>query len=298
MSGRCEPTARHELGASLGESPVWCERTGRLWFVDIRAPALLSLDPATGELQRFPMPGLAGMVALAADGLVVGVGCSIHPFDPATGRLGDPLATLDADRPGNRINDTKAGPDGALWCGTMQDGGGAASGRLHHVAPTGAARELFDGIRCPNSIAFSPDGRTVYFTDTRKGEILQASVPTGDEALELRPFAPADIAPGGPDGSTIDAEGCLWNARYGGSALIRLDPEGRLVSTLRLPVSQPTACAFGGPDRRTLYVTSARQRLSPAALEGEPMAGDLLAFDVGVAGLPEPRFGAAPEARS
>lgn len=291
-----EPVARYELGAALGESPVWCERTGRLWFVDIRAPAVLSLDPATAELQRFPMPGLAGMVALAAGGLVVGVGCSIHPFDPATGRLGDSLAALDADRPGNRINDTKAGPDGALWCGTMQDGGAAASGRLHHITPAGAARQLLDGIRCPNSIAFAPDGRTMYFTDTRQGEILQATVPGGDAELELRPFAPADIAPGGPDGSTVDVEGCLWNARYGGSALARLDPEGRLMSILRLPVSQPTACAFGGPGRRTLYVTSARQRLSPAALEGEPMAGDLLAFDVGVAGLPEPRFGDAPKA--
>ncbi|HRY25723.1 MAG: SMP-30/gluconolactonase/LRE family protein [Geminicoccaceae bacterium] len=291
-----EPMARHELGATLGESPVWCERTGRLWFVDIRAPAVLALDPATGELQRFPMPGLAGMVALAMGGLVVGVGCSIHPFDPATGRLADPLAVLDADRPGNRINDTKAGPDGALWCGTMQDGGGASTGRLHHVEPTGFARELLDGIRCPNAIAFSPDGRTLYFTDTRQGEILQAAVPTGDEKLGLRPFAPADIAPGAPDGSTVDAEGCLWNARYGGSAIVRLDPDGRLMSTLHLPVSQPTACAFGGPDRRTLYVTSARQRLSPAALEGEPMAGDLLAFDVGVAGLPEPRFGDASKA--
>lgn len=290
-----EPAARYELGATLGESPVWCERTGRLWFVDIRAPAVLSLDPATGELQRFPMPGLAGMVALAADGLVVGVGCCIHPFDPATGRLGEPLAALDADRPGNRINDTKAGPDGALWCGTMQDGGGAASGRLHHVAPAGAARQLLDGIRCPNAIAFAPDGRTMYFTDTRQGEILQATLPADGpiESLELRPIAPADVAPGAPDGATVDAEGCLWNARYGGSALARLDPDGKLMSTLRLPVSQPTACAFGGPGLRTLYVTSARQRLSPAALEGEPMAGDLLAFDVGVAGLPEPRFGAS-----
>ena len=159
--------------------------------------------------------------------------------------------------------------------------------------PTGHARVLLDGISCPNSIAFSRDGRTLYFTDTRQGEIHQATLPAKGqvESLELRPFAAADVAPGAPDGSTVDALGCLWNARHGCSAVVRLDPEGRLMSTLHLPVSQPTACAFGGPDRRTLYVTTARQRLSPAALEGEPMAGDLLAFDVGVAGLPESRFG-------
>jgi sugar lactone lactonase YvrE len=170
----------------------------------------------------------------------------------------------------------------------MRDGGAVQSGRLHHVAADGRSRALMDGIFCPNSLAFSPDGRTLYFTDTRKGDIRQAN--TNSDRLELRPFAASDIAPGRPDGSTVDAEGCLWNTRTGGGRVIRLDPNGRLVSTLHLPVSQPTACAFGGADLATLYVTTARQRLSAEQLADEPWAGDLFAFDVGVNGLPEHRY--------
>lgn len=282
--------AHHALGAALGESPVWCTRTATLWFVDIRAPAVYALDPAAGRLQRYPMPTLTGMVALANSGLVVGVGCDLQRFDPATGQLGDRIATLDPDRPGNRVNDTKAGPDGALWCGTMQDGGAVPAGRLHRIDRDGRVLQLLDGIYCPNSLAFSPDGRVLYFTDTRMGTILQADL--RPDRLALRPFADADVAPGHPDGSTVDAEGCLWSTRMGGSAVIRLDHDGRVIDTLALPVSQPTACALGGPDLRTLYVTTARQKLTAEQLEGQPMAGDLFGFDVGVAGLPEHRFAA------
>ena len=280
--------AHHALGAQLGESPVWCSRTARLWFVDIRAPAVLSLDPEAGRLERYPMADLTGMVALAESGLVVGVGCSIFRFDPTTGQLGDTIATLDPDRP-RQPDQRHQGRPGRR--ALVRHDAGRREGAGRQAPPCrsdGRTQQLLDEIFCPNSLAFSPDGRTLYFTDTRKGEILQADV--RPDRLELRPFAAADVAPGHPDGSTVDAEGCLWSTRTGGSAVVRLDQTGRVVSTLQLPVSQPTACAFGGPDLRTLYVTTARQKLTAEQLAAEPMAGDLFGFDVGVPGLPEHRF--------
>ncbi len=150
-------------------------------------------------------------------------------------------------------------------------------------------RTLLPDIAVPNALAFSPDGAFVYFTDTREGTILR-----GDARADLpgfAPFAPRDIAPGRPDGATVDAKGFLWVTRTGGSAVARIDPAGRLDRLVTLP-SQPTSCAFGGEDLTTLFVTTARQRLSPEALAAEPAAGDILAFETDAVGIAEHSFGA------
>jgi len=279
---------RYALRATLGESPVWCPRSQRLWFVDIRAPALYRLDPATGDMERFALPGLAGMVAMAPEGLVVAQGAALCRFDPEQGRAGPPFLQLDRDHPDNRINDTKAGPDGALWCGTMPDGGGEPTGSLYRVGGDGQVAALAGGIAVPNALCFSPDGATVYFTDTRVGVILKADARAERPAFE--PFAQPDVAPGRPDGATVDSEGFLWSARYAGGCVARISPDGELDRLIRLPVTQITACAFGGPDLRTLFITTARQRLSEADLAKQPDAGDLFSVRCDVAGLPEPQF--------
>lgn len=278
---------RYALRAALGESPVWCPQNQCLWFVDIRAPALYRLDPASGAMQRYAMPDLVGMVALATDGLVVGIGTGLCRFEPDTGTVGPPFLRLDPDHPGNRINDTKAGPDGALWCGTMRDGGGEPSGSLYRIRGD-QVDTLRSGIAVPNAICFAPDAGTVYFTDTRQGDILSADARADRPAFEV--FAKADVAPGRPDGATVDSEGCLWNARYGGGCIARISPQGDLDRLIELPVTQPTACAFGGPELRTLLITTARQRLSEADCARQPDAGDLFALTCDVAGLAEPRF--------
>lgn len=280
---------RYPLGAQLGEAPVWCTASQRLWFVDIRAPALYRLDPTTGTMDRRDFAALLGMVVLASDGLLVGEGHSVLNFDPETGatRL---LAELPAPHPAVRVNDAKVGPDGSLWCGTMRDGGGAPDGSLYRIFADGTVRTLLSGIAVPNALAFSPDGAFVYFTDTREGTILR-----GDARAEVpafAPFAPPDIAPGRPDGATVDAQGYLWVTRNGGSAIARIDPAGRLDRLITLPASQPTSCAFGGADLTTLFITTACQRLSAEALATEPAAGDILALDTDVVGLAEPSFGA------
>lgn len=147
------------------------------------------------------------------------------------------------------------------------------------------------GIGIPNAIAFSPDGRTMYFADTQNGCIERAEYDqaTG-EVGAWRLHVAADAVPGRPDGAAVDAAGYLWNARYGGGCVARFAPDGRLDRMVPLPVSQPTSCAFGGPALATLFVTTARQRLSASVLAAQELAGSLLAFEPGVAGLPEPAF--------
>lgn len=278
-------------GDVLGESPSWLAREQCLYWIDLRAPALRRLDPASGAVESWAMPDLIGAVGgRRSGGLVVAVRHALLGFDPRDGEFAA-IANVEDGPPENRLNDAKCDPAGRILCGSMWDFGLRTTGGLYRVDTTGAVTQLRSGVTVANAIAFAPDGRTLYFTDTRLGAIEQADYhPATGEIGPWRLFAAADAAPGRPDGATVDADGYLWNARYQGGCLARFAPDGRLDRLIELPVSQPTSCAFGGPDLRTLYVTTARQKLSAEALAAEPLAGALLALDVGVAGLVEPLF--------
>jgi sugar lactone lactonase YvrE len=280
-----------DCGDVLGESPSWLAHEQCLYWVDLRAPALHRLDPATGAVKTWPMPDLIGaVVGRRRGGVVVAIRHGLFGFDPETAEL-TPLASVEPGPPENRLNDAKCDPAGRIFCGSMWDFGLKTTGGLYRIDMAGAVTQLRSAVTVANAIAFAPDGRTLYFTDTRQGAIEQADYdPTAGEIGPWRLFAAADAAPGRPDGATVDADGYLWNARYQGGCLARFAPDGRLDRLIDLPVSQPTSCAFGGPDLRTLYVTTARQKLSAEALAAEPLAGALLALDVGVAGLIEPPF--------
>lgn len=278
-------------GDVLGESPSWLASEQCLYWIDLRAPALRRLDPASGTVESWAMPDLIGaVVGRRSGGLVVAVRHALLGFDPRDGEF-VAIANVEDGPPDNRLNDAKCDPAGRIFCGSMWDFGLRTTGGLYRVDMTGAVTQLRSGVTVANAIAFAPDGRTLYFTDTRQGAIEQADYdPATGEIGPWRRFAAADAAPGRPDGATVDADGYLWNARYQGGCLARFAPDGRLDRLVELPVSQPTSCAFGGPDLRTLYVTTARQKLSAEALGAEPLAGALLALDVGVAGLVEPLF--------
>lgn len=280
-----------DCGDVLGESPSWLAREQCLYWIDLRASALRRLDPASGAVESWAMPDLIGaVVGRRSGGLVVAVRHALLGFDPCDGKF-EPIANVEDGPPDNRLNDAKCDPAGRILCGSMWDFGLRTTGGLYSVDAAGAATQLRSGVTVANAIAFAPDGRTLYFTDTRLGAIEQADYdPATGEVGPWRLFAAADAAPGRPDGATVDADGYLWNARYQGGCLARFAPDGRLDRLIELPVSQPTSCAFGGPGLRTLYVTTARQKLSPEALADEPLAGALLALDVGVAGLAEPLF--------
>jgi sugar lactone lactonase YvrE len=188
----------------------------------------------------------------------------------------------------NRLNDVKCDRAGRLWAGTMRDFGAATTGSLYRIE-RGRATRVVTGITIPNGPCWSPDGGTFYFADTVEGSMRAYDVVDG-ELGDRRTFVESGVLPGRPDGATVDAEGFVWSARYGGGGIARLDPSGRVERFLRLPVSQVSSVMFGGDDLRTLYVTTSRQRMSEEALAREPLAGALLAVDAGVQGLPEPCY--------
>lgn len=274
----------------LGESPVWDERSRCLWWVDIRRPALRRLDPASGQLDTWPMPGLVGSIALTGDGrLLVALPASIDLFDPRTGTL-EPFAAPPALPPDHRFNDGRCDRQGRFWVGTMNNITRAPEGVLWRLDGDGTLQAMQGGVSIPNSLAFSPDGGTMYFADSLRYALYAFGYDTASGQPGAQRTLATTTPPGFPDGSTVDAEGFLWNAEFNAWRVVRYAPDGRIDRVIELPVRMPTCCAFGGPDLDVLYVTTASQHLSEDELRQQPLAGALLALDVGVRGLPEPRF--------
>ena len=278
-------------GQILGESATWCVRTQMLWWIDIRALQVKRWNSATCAIDVWTMPELCGaVVPTTGTGVVVALRSGIGLLDPPSGAL-TPLATLESGHPEHRLNEAKCDRQGRLWCGSMWDFGKHPTGGLYRVGTDLETREVRSAVTIPNGLGFSPDGRRMFFVDTALGRIESAAYDT-DAGMPgpWNTLVDADAAPGKPDGSTVDAEGCIWSTRFGAGCIARFTPQGKLDRLIRLPVSQPTSCSFGGPNLDTLFVTCATQRLTPEALAAEPLAGALLVMRPGVQGLVEPPF--------
>ena len=274
----------------LGESPLWDEIAQALWWVDIRRPALRRLDHASGRIDTWTMRDLVGSIALCDDGrLLVALPERIASFDPRTGILVT-VATPPAQIPGHRFNDGRCDRQGRFWVGTMHNVTRAPEGVLYRLDPDGRLTAKHDGICIPNSLAWSPDGRTMYFADSLRHTIFSyAFDPASGEMSGERVFAKS-TTPAFADGSTVDAEGYLWNAEFNGWRVVRYAPDGRVDRVIDVPTHRPTCCAFGGPDLDVLFITTASQQMSADELAQQPLAGSLLAMEPGVRGLPEARF--------
>ena len=275
----------------LGEVPVWDVEEQALYWIDIENALLQRLKPASGEVKSWTLPERICALALRrSGGLIVALASGIAFFDPATGAI-ERVAAPEAHLPQNRFNDGKCDRRGRFWAGTMDDRLSERTAALYRFDPDRSCRRMESGIGISNSLAWSPDNRVFYFADTLQRLIFayDFDIETGTIS-NRRVFADMAGQPGDPDGSTIDAEGFLWNAQWDGWRLVRYAPDGRIDRVVELPVQKPTSCMFGGPDLRMLYVTSAVWDLNDDALDRQPWAGGLLALDVGVAGLPEPRF--------
>lgn len=275
----------------LGESPVWSIREQRLYWVDSRGPSVHRLDPATGTVENRPLPEIVGSICLrAGGGLIVAMQSGLHAYDFDGGRL-TALTDPESDQPENRFNDGRCDRRGRFWAGTMNDTRRDPTGALYRFDRDHSIHRMRDDIIVPNSICWSPDDRVMYFADTYRDLLLRFDF-DADAGVIANPVQIADTSStaGRPDGSTVDAEGYLWNAMFGGGRLIRYAPDGRVDREVALPVTQPSSCSFGGPDLSILYVTSGTQRLTEDELARQPLAGGLFALDVGVRGLPEPEF--------
>ena len=281
----CQADCVWPLGATLGEGPVWHVASQTLWFTDIKGRQLHAWHPASAQGRSHAAPDQPGFAQPMAQGAwLVGLPGGLHRLDPASGQW-QLLARIEADRPGNRLNDATVGPDGTLWFGSMDDAEQAACGALYSWR-AGVLRRHDDHIPITNGPVVTPDGRTLYHTDTVNREIHAFDLAADGSTSGKRLFLRFDGRHGWPDGSTVDAEGCLWVAFFGGWGVRRYAPDGSLLMTVDLPCSNVTKLAFGGPDLRTAYVTTARKGLDEAALAAQPLAGGLFAFTAPVAGLP------------
>ena len=291
-SERGQATLAVEARCALGEGATWCERTGRFYWTDIESARLFRFDPGTGEHTSWPMPERLATFALCADPryLLLGLATHLAFFDPDTREM---QRIVDVE-PGlaTRLNDGRCDRQGRFVFGTKYEGAdGAVAGGFYRLGHDLSLERLpLPTPAISNSIGFSPDGATMYFCDSPSREILACDYGTDGTVGPSRLFARLADGDGVPDGSTVDAEGGLWNAQWGGGRVVRYGPDGVETERVRVPVSQPSCVALGGPDLSTLYVTSARVELDAASLAAQPEAGSVFAVPTTRRGLPEPLF--------
>ena len=260
-------------GDELGECPIWDERMNALWWVDIHGRAVKRYD---GDSVRImPMPEMPGSIALRREGgMLVALESGVFLLGTEAPQL---LVRPPEHAAGLRFNDGRCDRAGRFWVGTLAEPDFPARGVLYRVERDGSCRAFRTGIQVPNSIAWSPNGRTMYFADSPRRQIwaFDYAIDSGEISKE-RVFASPH--PGFPDGSCVDLEGCLWNAEWGARRVVRYSPAGKIDRIVEVPAEKPSCCCFGGAQLDTLYITTADR------------AG-LFALAPGVKGLAESRFG-------
>lgn len=276
----------------LGECVLWCPRSQRLWWVDVLSASLHELSWPAGQhrTHQLPFRRLGSIGLRASGGLVLATEQGVFDWHPDRG-LEAQLMAPRWDPATHRLNDGRCDRAGRFWVGSMHDSLFVPDGTLFSVGPAAEAAAHFDDIIVPNSLAFSPDDRRFYFADTRRYMIWQFDFEIESGRIgNRRPFVDFGSGPARPDGSCVDANGCLWNASFDGGRVVRYTPDGVTDTVVPLPVSCPTCVCLGGPDLDTLFVTTASFSLSAEQHLQEPLAGGLFALRVPTPGLAEPAF--------
>ena len=279
--------------ASLGEGAFWDDGCGLLYWVDIEGRLLHVYNPGSGRDAEYETADRVGTVVTGkGGGIVFAEGLRVVTADRPGGKTRT-LCTFEDEPPGNRLNDGKCGPAGRLWIGSMNMGGEKERARLYCVYPDGSYRTMLSNVSISNGIVWTADRRKMYYIDTPKRTVQIfdydfdfGSISNGRTAFEV----PSTM--GFPDGMAIDSEDMLWIAHYGGAAVRRWDPtSGSCLETVHLPVINVTSCAFGGPDLRDLFITTARLGRSKEETEREPRAGGLFRCRPTIPGVPQYKFG-------
>ena len=282
---------------AVGECPVWVGEENALYWVDIPAGGLQRWSAGTGQVSAWKTPEMLACIARRADGSwVAGMESGFFQLRPHNdGSLdSEPLAGIDHNRPDMRLNDGRCDRQGRFWAGSMvlDMGANAAEGRLYRYSAgqRGPVDTQLSGLIVPNGLGFSPDGRTMYLSDSHPAVqqiwAFDYDIDSGTPS-NRRLFVDMNHYAGRPDGAAVDAEGCYWICANDAGLIHRFTPDGRLDRSLAVPVKKPSMCAFGGSRLDTLFVTSIR----PADdHDDQSLAGGVFALNPGVKGLPEPLF--------
>ncbi|GAA1288222.1 gluconolaconase [Planotetraspora silvatica] len=278
--------------ATLGEGPLWDARTGTLYWVDIMEGTVFAQAVDAAQPARIDVQAQVGCLGLTDDPqvLIAGMRTGWHLLDLRTGGrtfLSDP----EADRPACRFNDGSVDPAGRFWTGSLEDGETRPEGRLYRLDGDGTYATVDEGFYCSNGIDWSPDGRWMYFVDSRADLIHRYAfdAETG-EATVRRIFADTSSLPGVPDGLRVDSQGDVWCAFWDGAHVTRFTPDGAAAERVPVPVLRPTSVAFGGPGLQTMYITSASLGLTPSQLVEWPLSGAVLRRDAQTPGRPATPF--------
>jgi len=280
--------------ATLGECPIWDDRRGRLFWIDSIGKKIWQSTEVGSCLQSWKLPDLIGSIGLCEDGrLIAGLSSGFAFIELADEEaIITPIGNPDPLQEDTRLNDGKTDRQGRFWCGTMNIDFADTNASLFRLDKDLTWTRMASGITVSNGIAFSLDGKILYFSDSRVDQSYQFDLDTETGNLSgKRPFIDTSTYRGRIDGATIDAVGNYWGALFEGGAIGCFSSRGELLRRIELPVSCPTMCAFGGKDMATLFVTSATFLMSEKQIADKSLSGSLLAIHgLGVQGIPEPRF--------
>jgi xylono-1,5-lactonase len=275
------------LGAELGEGPIWMAAEKALWFVDIKGRHVHRYEPETGARRSWDAPEPVSFLApVAGGGFIVGLKSGLHRFDPATGAF-TLTTTVEPPELDNRTNDGFVDQKGRLWFGTMHDPEVLRQGSLYRLGADGKPVRMDAGYAITNGPATSPDGRTLYHIETRDRIIYAFDLAEDGGLSNKRELFRITRPNANPDGPCVDAEGCLWISLFRGWGVERYSPSGELIGRIELPVPNVTKAAFGGPDLKTIFFTTAWLSLTPEKRAAAPLAGGLFAVRVETPGLPQ-----------
>lgn len=278
-----------EAGDHLGEGPVWLVDEGRLLRVDITAGEIHSWAPEAVEQQTRHVGGpVSFAIPRRGGGLVIGRRHTVEVLDGDERRV---LTTVESGLDHNRFNDAKCDALGRLWAGTMSTRRESGVAALYRIEPDGAVEPAIEGTTISNGLDWSPDGARMYFVDSPTQRVDVFDFDLGAGRLDnRRPLIEIPASDGLPDGLTVDRDGGIWIALFGGGAVRRYADDGTLEAVVEVPTSNPTCPTFGGSDLEVLFVTSARHRLTAEQLREQPCAGAIFAVRPGISGRPAHRF--------
>jgi xylono-1,5-lactonase len=289
MSAESSVICVADVHAVLGEGPVWVARETALYWVDIKGLKIFRLNE-DGRVDEWATPLRVGSLApRKSGGFIGGTEDGIAIIDPAAERF-ELVAKPEEHLPHNRFNDGKADRRGRFWAGSMDDTEKDSTGTLYCVEQDLGVTAVDGDYKVTNGPAFSPSGDVMYHNDSARQVVYAFDMDSAGKPGERRVFMQFGPGDGYPDGMTVDAEGCLWIAFWDGWAVRRYSPKGEWLQTVRMPVSRPTSCAFGGRDLDRLYITSASIGLDESALQMQPNAGGLFMMTPGVRGLADAPF--------